>query len=243
MKLLICLITYDRLEYTRKTLKFLRDSMSDNLDYYLIVSDNASTDGTQEYIKGLKHRKIIDDYVLNPDNYYPGKACNLGWKKGLETYDATHLMRLDNDMQFEKDWDKKVAEYFKAIPELGQLGLDHEAIEDPRAEMRKRTINGLTINEWPGCVGGPSIITKKIWDIGKRWPELRWNDERQSAAQEDSAFSKSIMDAGYLVGHAQEELARTFANKTNWKDYPQYYLKTMTDRGYSENVDFIKELS
>lgn len=242
MKLLICLVTYNRLDYTKRTLQSMRHALGENLDYYLVVVDNASADGTQEYVKKLERRKIANAYILNGENYYPGKACNMGWERGLKFYEPTHLMRLDNDMHFEKGWFERVEDYFNAIPELGQLGLDHEAIEHPSAELRKRTINGMTINEWPGCVGGPSIITKKIWDLGIRWPELRWNDERNSAAQEDSAFSREIQNAGYLVGHTQEELARTFANKTNWQDYPEYYLKTMTDRGYDDNVKLIKEL-
>lgn len=241
MKLLIALITFERLEYTKKTLKNLWENTSDGADYYLVVSDNNSTDGTQDYLKNLQRRGRINMLVLNPDNYYPGKACNIGWAAGLGVYDATHLMRLDNDMSLEKNWDKRVADYFKAIPELGQLGLDHEAIEHPDAALRRRVINGLTINEWPGCVGGPSIIKRKIWDLGMKWPELMWDDARQSAVQEDSTFSQAIMNAGYLVGHAQEELGRTFANESNWSEFPEYYLKTMGDRGYKENVDKIKK--
>lgn len=243
MRLLIVLITHNRLAYTQKTLRSLWANTSDDSDYYLVMVDNASTDDTPRYIKKAYERARIDDLLLNKDNRYPGAACNQGWVEGLEDYDATHLMRLDNDMVFTKHWDKWVQRYFANIPELGQLGLDHEAIEDPRSEMYKRTINGFTVNEWPGCVGGPSIIPRKIWDMGIRWPEMRWDDERRSAAQEDSAFSKAIKDAGYLVGHAQMELARTFANKSNWSDYPEYYLKTMAERGYSENVTYVESLT
>jgi len=242
MKLLIALITHNREEYTRRTLKSLWKNTSDESDYYIIIVDNASTDPTPLYLKDLLSRGRINDIILNKENYYPGKACNQGWEEGLNEYDATHLMRLDNDMEFNKDWDLRVAEYFEAIPELGQLGIDHEAIEHPSAELRKRSINGFTINEWPGCVGGPSIIKRKLWDSGIRWPEMRWDDERRTAGQEDSAFSKTIMDRGYLVGHTQEELGRTFANQENWKDYPEYYLKTMAERGYEDVVKYLEGL-
>lgn len=243
MKLLICLITYERLEYTQRTLKSLWDNTSDGADYLLVVSDNNSTDGTRKYLKELDRRGRINILLLNPENYYPGKACNLGWAAGLEVYEPTHLMRLDNDMQLTKNWDKRVEEYFKAVPELGQLGIDHEAIEHPKAPLHKRVINGFAINEWPGCVGGPCVIQCKVWDKGIRWPEMRWDDERRSAAQEDSAFSREIRERGYLVGHAQEELGRTFANMENWSEYPEYYLKTMAERGYMDNVNYLKGLS
>jgi glycosyltransferase involved in cell wall biosynthesis len=239
VKLLICLVTYERLEYTKKTLRSLWATISDDADYFLVVSDNASTDGTQEYLKELQRRGRINMLVLNPENYYPGKACNIAWAKALEVYDATHLMRLDNDIQFVKGWNKRVEGYFKAIPELGQLGYEHEAIESPEADLRKRIINGYAINEWPGCVGGPMIMKRKLWDTGIRYDETRWSDSgspKLPVPQEDTKLSYAIKDRGYLVGHTQEELGRTFANKVNWKDYPEYYKKTMTERGYSDLI-------
>jgi len=235
MKILICLITYNRLAYTKKTLRALWDTIE--VPYYLIICDNNSDDGTQKYLNTLVKRNRADKVILNPDNYYPGKATNIGWEEGLKDYpEATHLMRLDNDMSLLRGWDVAAADYFKKIPELGQLGLDHEAIEHPKAILREREINGKTINPWPGCVGGPNIIRRSIWDAGARYRELMWNDGRNSPLQEDSQFSRLIQGMGYLTGHMTEDLARTFANKDNWSDFPDYYKKTMTDRGYDHLI-------
>lgn len=233
--MIICLITYNRLDYTKKTLKYLWNTMTE--PYYLIVVDNNSTDGTQEYLGNLVERGKIDQAIFNDENYYPGKACNIGWEEALREADSKYLMRLDNDMELHEGWYDAALSYFQAIPELGQLGLDHEAIEHPKAALRALEINGKTINPWPGCVGGPCIIKKKIWDEGIRWPETRWDDGQNSPLQEDSRFSKSIQNMGYLVGHMTENLARTFANESNWKDYPDYYKKTMKDRGYNDRLE------
>lgn len=239
MKLLISLITFNRLEYTKKTLRYLHDTIE--VPYYLVIVDNNSTDGTQEYLKTLVKRNKADKVILNPDNYYPGKATNIGWEEGLKEYpDATHLMRLDNDMFLDKGWDINAESYFTAIPELGQLGLDHEAIETPKATLREMYINGKVLNPWPGCVGGPNIIRREIWDSGLRYDELMWNDGRNSALQEDSRFSRKIMEQGWLVGHATENLSRTFANQSNWSEFPEYYKKTMLDRGYTSQAESIK---
>lgn len=238
MKLLVCLITYNRLAYTKRTLRELWDTIE--LPYYLIIVDNASTDGTQKYLGNLVERNRADHVIFNDENYYPGKATNIGWEEGLKEYpDATHLMRLDNDMHLERGWDLAAEDYFKKIPELGQLGLDHEAIEHPKARLREIAINGKTLNPWPGCVGGPNIIRRKIWDLGVRYMDLRWNDGRNSPLQEDSQFSRAIQAKGYLTGHMTEDLARTFANESNWHEFKDYYKKTMADRGYTENVNKI----
>ena len=235
MNLLIVLITFNRLACTKRTLRALWDTIE--VPYHLVVVDNNSTDGTVEYLKKHTDRDKIDHVIFNPDNYYPGKACNIGWEIGLQLYpESTHLMRLDNDMHLERGWDIAAEDYFKKIPELGQLGLDHEAIEHPKAILRVMDINGKKLNPWPGCVGGPNIIRKKIWDLGVRYMELMWNDGRKSPLQEDSQFSRAIQAKGYLTGHMTENLSRTFANVTNWKEDPDYYIRTMSERGYSDKL-------
>lgn len=238
MNLLICVVTYNRKAYTKRTLEMLFDTVE--VPHQIIVVDNNSTDGTKEYLESLLKRNRIDKLILNPDNYYPGKACNIGWREGLVDYDATHLMRLDNDIHLEKGWDLAVEDYFKKIPNLGQLGIDNDAIQDPKAKLREMYINGKTLNPWPGCVGGPCIVRRSLWDNGLRYDETPWEGSR-SKLQEDSRLSKSIRDMGYLHGHMTEGLCWTFANEENWGEFPDYYKKTFYDRGYDELIDKIKE--
>jgi len=239
MNLLVVMITYNRLAYSQKTLDYLLDTIK--VPHYILIVDNASDDGTKLWLADMKQTKKIDDYIINEDNLYPGEATNVGWREGLLKFpEATHLMRLDNDMHLEPGWDTAAEDYFKKIPELGQLGLDHEAIEHPKAKLREKEINGKILNPWPGCVGGPNIVPKKVYDLGVRYEPLKWNDGRQSPMQEDSNFSRKIQAKGYLTGHMTERLAWTFANEENWKDYPEYYKKTMADRGYVENLEKLK---
>jgi len=231
MKLLIVLVTFNRLAYTKRTLKTLLDTI--DVPYCFVAVDNASTDGTQEYLGRLLKRGRIDKLVLNPANYYPGKACNIGWTEGLKVYpQATHLMRLDNDMHFEKGWDAKAQEYFTNVDRLGQLGLDFDGGENKPAQH----YNGMNLVEWPGCVGGPCILRRAVFDSGVRYDESPWEGSR-SKIQEDSRLSRRIKNDGWLVGHMDERLSWTFANKDNWSDFPEYYKKTFYDRGYDEQME------
>jgi glycosyltransferase involved in cell wall biosynthesis len=243
MKLLVALITYNRLNYTQKTLRNFRKTISDSTEYYLVAVDNASHDQTQLYLKRQEGRGVIDKVILNPENYYPGKATNIAWEEGLKEFpQADYLMRLDNDMEFKKGWDKAFEKYFKAIPELAQLGYDHEAIEHPQAYSMAVTINGQTINGWPGCVGGPCLIRRKVWDDGHRYSEEPWTNhgyENVIAEQEDVKLSRDLKNAGWLVGHTQEDWGRTFANKSNWHEDREYYKETMQKRGYKREYSFL----
>lgn len=235
MKLLIALVTYNRLSYTIRTIDSLLSTIQ--VPYYLVVVDNNSTDGTKLYLADLLQLSKCHKKILNPDNYYPGKATNIAWAEGLKEYpEATHLMRCDNDMHFEKGWDTKAQEYFEKIDRLGQLGLDHNAGKNKQPIV----INGMGLNEYPGTVGGPCIIKRSIWNGGIRYDETRWQNGEQ--LQEDSKLSRIIKSYGFLVGHMEDRLSWTFADETNWSDYPDYYEKTMTDRGYFNNVELIKKM-
>jgi hypothetical protein len=150
-------------------------------------------------------------------------------------------MRLDNDMELKKGWDIAAEDYFKKIPNLGQLGIDDDAIQHPRAKLREMELNGKTINTWPGCVGGPCIVRRALWDAGMRYDEDKWEGSG-SKLQEDSRLSAKVRNLGYLHGHMTDGLCRTFANKDNWHEFKDYYLKTMSDRGYDENVEYLKGL-
>jgi glycosyltransferase involved in cell wall biosynthesis len=236
MKLLLAVITFNRLEYTKRTLRSLWDTLE--MPYYLVAVDNNSTDGTKEYLESLLKRGRIDKLILNSENYYPGKAANIAWTEGLIEYpQATHLARIDNDMHFERGWDFKAEEYFKGIDRLGQLGLDYDGGEGKVPQF----YNGMGLIEWPGSVGGPCIIRREVYSAGIRYDEDKWEGSG-SKLQEDARFSRKIKADGWLVGHMDERLSWTFATEDNWSDYPEYYIKTFTDRDYPENVKKLEEL-
>lgn len=234
MNLLIAVVTYNRLFYTKRTLQYIWDTIQ--VPYYLVVVDNNSTDGTQEFLKECQKPGAIDLVILNPENYYPGKATNIAWREGLKYYqEATHLMRSDNDMVYLQGWDLEAEKYFNTIDRLGQLGLDYNGGEG----KPPKKYNGVGLVEFPGVVGGPCIIKRSIWNGGIKYDESKWNG---SQIQEDVKLSSKIKDIGYRVGHMDNKLSWTFADESNWKDYPDYYLKTMQDRGYDDKVEFIKTL-
>lgn len=62
MRLLIVIVTFNRLEYTKKTLRMLLDTVE--VPHYIIAVDNNSTDGTQKYLESLVKRNKIDKVIL-----------------------------------------------------------------------------------------------------------------------------------------------------------------------------------
>lgn len=242
MRLLICLVTHNRLEYTKKTFHNLRDTLDDIS--YLVVYDNGSTDGTVEWLERMKVEDKINILICNPENKYPGYACNTAWELGLQAHnDVTHLMRLDNDMELKPGWYERAQAYFKAFPNLGQLGLDYGPQEAyPEQSHQPSSIiesNGEIISTWPGNVGGTCIIPRKIWDEGLRYDETPWPEAENPTIQEDHKLSQDVKNMGYLFGHATDHLANTADDP---KDYPDYYRKTWTERNYNHLLGTLDDI-
>ncbi len=80
LKTVICVVTHNRLEYTKACL----ESISRNTDRskaIVVVVDNASTDGTVDWLRGCEG--LFDHALFNKMNKYPGAACNQAWMHAI----------------------------------------------------------------------------------------------------------------------------------------------------------------
>ena len=181
MKIHTVFVTYNRLELTKRAIESYLETVS--VPFRLMVVDNRSTDNTIQYLN-----EALEDHlwvVLN-DNYYPGYACNYGWRH-LEK-DTTHLHRADNDFIFLSGWCEEVEHQFDTRPNLGQLGLrtDEEEL-------------------WNGNnVGGNCVIRRKLWDKGLRYDERPWPEIDPPGYTEDSYFSPAVAEMGWEWGRVEK---------------------------------------
>ena len=209
MKIHTCFITYNRLELTKRAIHTYLETVS--APWTAVVVDNNSTDGTFEWLwsdpifrKGPQLRA-----VTLPDNFYPGRACNIGWQLAPE--DADFLHRADNDFIFLKDWCSEVEERFQDA-ELGQLGL--------------RTNDEELWN--PHNVGGNCIVRRQLWDEGLRWDERKWTQIKAAGYTEDSYFSPAVERMGWKWGRVEK---RCIVPISREDPNDPYYIATWADRG------------
>jgi len=73
----ILLITYERINFLKKTIDAICDRTM--YPYRLTVVDNASTDGTVEYLKNMKVIGKVFDVLYLPENVGQPKALNAGF--------------------------------------------------------------------------------------------------------------------------------------------------------------------
>jgi len=242
MRLLIAVVTHNRLEYTKKCLRSLDESLSNDDcideedDYYVTVIDNASTDGTQEWLRSDELGGgfyLHDNLILNKANRFPGAACNQAWMVGLQKFDATHLCRIDNDCLMHDGWFTEAKDCFNSFPDLGQFGLI-EMSDAKEFEYIKRTNDetNMSINTGPTNIGGPCIVDRKLWDDGLRYSEMPWQHFGGPTPQEDVKLSLDIKAMGMFFGNTVDRIV-TEMSFGNTDDFYSYYERTFAQRGHA----------
>lgn len=211
MKLHTCFITYNRLDLTKQAISSYLETVT--LPYTYVVVDNASSDGTREWLGEQGHPAI-----LLPENRYPGYACNAGW--AAAPADATLLHRADNDFRFLPGWCEQVEHKFQT-QKVGQLGL-RTADEELHAKTN---------------VGGNCVIRRRLWDEGLRYDERTWPEIAEQVGpghSEDSILSPIVREMGYRWTRVNAPCIVPLS-AGSWAD--PYYQRSYGDRGIEPHPD------
>lgn len=209
MKIHTVFVTYNRLELTKQAIQSYLDTVT--VPFTMAVVDNASTDGTQDW---LMTEPPCSTIVLGKRNRYPGFATNVGFR--VAPADATHLQRADNDFIFLPGWSEHVQECWAEDDQLGQLGL-----RTAEEEM------GAVVN-----VGGNMMLRRDVWDAGIRYDERPWH-EYPKGCTEDTYLSPAVAAAGWHWSRVKQPCIRGISDER--LDDP-YYVNTWAERGILRDV-------
>ncbi len=124
MKIEIVYITYNRLEYTRKSLSALFADPSEK--FSLTIWDNSSSDGTVEYLKNDVSDTRIADIVFSKENIGQTQAANQIWSKSR----ADLIGKVDNDCLMNPGWTRILAQAHSDIENLGVVACWPFPLED-----------------------------------------------------------------------------------------------------------------
>lgn len=156
MKIAIFTLTRDRLNYTKRTFKALKETAGMDYDHYVL--DNGSKDGTRKWLLTQSFAGLI----FSPDNkgLWQGINTILTETKFFEGYDL--VLKLDNDVEFpHNNWLKDLVDTYKKLGSNWIIspfveGVCNGAGGAPRLEMCIE--NGITIGK-SAHVGGICLLT------------------------------------------------------------------------------------
>ncbi len=189
----IGMVTYNRLEFTRQAI----EALLSNTDFpnVLTVVDNASTDGTREYLRALHARGAIKNLVLLEENVGVAKASNLAWslEPGADWY-----LKLDNDIVIrKKDWLAGMVDVAETVSSAAAVAYNFEPCSYPLSER-----NGCRVRvKAEGNLGGACIlIPRRTHDrLGY------WCEEYGLYGEEDFDYGTRILISGLLNVYMEDE--------------------------------------
>ena len=143
----VVIVTYNNLDLTKTCLASLQ---ADPLGppYEVIVVDNASTDGTPDYLAELSQSLPWMKVLLNSENRGFAAANN----QGLAIANGDFLVLLNNDTVVTPGWAQTLAHHLRSDPQIGAIGpvtnnignearmaMRYQKLEDMPAEARANT--------------------------------------------------------------------------------------------------------
>ena len=123
MNISIMMITYNRLELTKQTIKNVYDTV--NAPFNFIIIDNASTDGTIEYLNELAKEKNNIHLKFNTVN----RGVANGRNQALLIADSLNTewyATIDNDVLFHSGWLIECINVLKDNRNFGAIGVSFE---------------------------------------------------------------------------------------------------------------------
>ena len=190
----VMMVTYNRLHLTKKTITSLEKQTQS--PFRLLIVDNASTDGTIEYLKNLNLNNthcIGHQLLLNDKNLGIAVGRNQCLKMAGRHKDEW-LSTIDNDIEVVPNWLDKCIRVIKDNPTF-MMGLNMEGFPYPLVNQ-----NGHDIQyKKEGNLGTAcTVFNKKLHDT------IGFFNTEFFHGEDDSDFGYRARVAGFDLAYIQE---------------------------------------
>jgi len=221
-KVNIIIRAFNRLEYTALTIREI-DRLAGYNDYRIIVVDNASTDGTGQWLKSLEYEGY---YKIKPI-YLDYNAGDFGGTKiGYENLDedCVYTMQWDNDCPpITPHFLKKMVEVMDAFPQIGQLMLKRDGVWNVLQIHNKQEYNGVVFGDVDKatCVNmhRRSIVDKINFWVTEENTKIFWDFELNRRMRENGYLLKKVEN--FRVLHI--DMFPNFNLRLQEKKYSKYF--------------------
>lgn len=200
----IVILTWNGIDFTRRCLDTLNlEALDSGVD--VIVVDNASQDGTQDYVRTLKRVRLIQ----NNENLGYAKAVNIGIRAAKPDSD---ILLLNNDVELlEPDWLQRLGDAAYSVSELGLVGVkilrDDNTLQHCGAYLPLDTMWGqqigsgqVDVNQYPSLVECESVVFACVYIKRKTIDAVGLLSEEFFAYFEDTDYCLRAGLHGFKVG-------------------------------------------
>lgn len=227
----IVIPVYNQLDYTKQCLESLANTVNQKVE--LIIVDNASNDGTYEYLSNYADDKINLVLIRNEENLGFPKAVN----RGIEETTGKYVLIANNDIIFNGNWLERMIEVAESDEKIGLVGpisnevsglqRDDKAVYSSIEEMKEyaEIVNAKNKNQilnFPRLAFLCTLIKREV--INK----IGGLDERFSPGNyEDDDYCLRAQLAGYKAVIAKDVFIHHFGSKSFKADGNEAYRKRL----------------
>jgi GT2 family glycosyltransferase len=200
----VVVVTYNRVDMLRDCVEkvLLRTS---GLTTSLVIWNNASADGTVEYLETLDEPRIR--VVNHPENI--GQSA---FARAFRSTTEPYLIQLNDDIvDAPQDWDRTLLEAYEALPEVGylQARLTDDGFSpgsdlfyrEKRDLYELKDVPGTSFRIWQGgpVGGGCTMTDRELHDRVGGFPEHKKlvffdEDRMYVGAIRDHGFETAVLD-------------------------------------------------
>ena len=166
--------------------------------FRLFVADNGSSDGTQEYLRGLHEQGVIQRLLLFDRNYGVAPASNSLW----EFSDAKFFLKLDNDIEaLREGWLAEIVRVCTRNPEVGLLAFSFQKQLYKKEYPQTRLSGGDVVQDPDETLNGACMMIPRA-----TWHKLGfWCEDYAPYGEEDAEYCQRA----HLLGMGMYYLADT----------------------------------
>lgn len=219
-------ITYNRLDYTKKSFKSLHETAGYSFDHFVV--DNGSTDGTKEWLEQQHGMLKIKQIILNDHNEGISKASNDAITM-IKNHGYDCIVKWDNDcMGLTKGWLAKMIDLWKASRKLALSCYVQGLVDNP---------GGAPRIAYGTLKGEPIGLTKHLGGIchfvdAHAYDDFKWDDNAFLHGIQDMEFSQYLQFHGFTQGYLENYFVSHGPKGTaqQKKDYEEYFKKRVIEK-------------
>lgn len=220
------ILNWNRLHRLKVTVESYLSTIT--VPFELVIVDNASSDGSREYIESVCRAHGSCSAVLLPTNL-GGEAINAAVERLTP---APFLHITENDIEYLPGWSDSLLSKFEAFPELGQLSPMGPRPQTERGEVggenrvQPLTRSGQTIFVAEYNIGTTCMLRRTFWDGGLRWRSLSRESSSEFLFPDDTAISAHIKAQGCLVAYNDRYAVINWGHNVHeMQGHVEYYLQ------------------